>query len=90
MRQAVSGEFAWSPGEEADSNRRRVVQASPPAVNAHQPPKRGERRDGILDQCYETIEYRIIGVGCGGRVGVNVGMRGMTGKPGPSKFNSDN
>ena len=29
------------------------------AVNAHQPPERGERGDGIMSQCYEAIEHRI-------------------------------
>lgn len=38
------------------SSRGRVVGASPTAVHAHQPPKRGERRVAILSQCYEAIQ----------------------------------
>ena len=53
------GCLAWNPGVGAGSNRSRVVGASPIAVNAHQPPKRGERRDRILSQCCEGVEHRI-------------------------------
>lgn len=39
------------------------------AVNAHQPPKRGEHRGGISSQCREGVEHRIdidcVSVPCG-------------------------
>ena len=35
------------------------VKASPRADHAHQPPKRGERRDGILNYLCEDIEHGI-------------------------------
>lgn len=40
-------------------SRIRDVKASPRADHAHQPPKRGERRDGILNYLYEDIERGI-------------------------------
>lgn len=49
------GCLAWNPGVGVGSNKGRVVGASSMAVNAHQPPKRGERRDGVLSQCCGSI-----------------------------------
>ena len=53
------------------SSRGRVVGASRTTVHAHQPPKRGERRSGILSQCYEAIEERV-DVDCDCRVDVGL------------------
>lgn len=66
------------------SSRGGVVRASPAAVNAHQPPKRGERRDAILGQCYEDIEDGI-DMGRNGRVGVELDVGQKLG-PGASKL----
>ena len=52
----MSGDSAWSPGEGVGSSRRCAVRASPKIKNAHQPPKRGERRDVIISRYYEAIE----------------------------------
>ena len=60
----MSGGFG---GEEVGWNRRCVVGAWSKAIDAHQPPKRGERRDAIWGQRYEAIE-KSIKVGCVGRV----------------------
>ena len=56
MRRELSGCFAWHPGVGVGSSRSGGVGASPRSIDAHRPPKRGERRDAILSQCYEAIE----------------------------------
>lgn len=75
MRQEVLGCLAWNHWVGVRSSRGRVVGASLTAVNAHQPPKRGERRDEILVQCCEGIEGDV-NMGCEGRVGVGVKVDG--------------
>ncbi len=57
----MSGVFAGTSWEGVDSSKRRVggawwIWSMAVSVNAHQPPKRGERGDAIVGQYYEGIE----------------------------------
>ena len=61
--------LAWNHGVGVGSSQGGVAGASPTAVNAHQPPKRGERRDAMLSQRYEGIED-----------GIDMGRKGRKGR----------
>ena len=54
----MSGVFVGQYEEEVGLSRRRAIRAlwELKTINAHQPPKRGERRDMVLSQCYKAIE----------------------------------